>query len=110
MTLTRYSLENAQRALNNTQLRAPISGTVLAVNAEAGETVGTAPIITVADLSASQLRFWVEESDLMSVAGQPCTDRLRCAARPGLRGQGLARGSVARHGGGHVRGAGLGQH
>ncbi|MBK9094086.1 MAG: efflux RND transporter periplasmic adaptor subunit [Anaerolineae bacterium] len=72
VTLTRYSLENAQRALNNTQLRAPISGTVLAVNAEAGETVGTAPIITVADLSASQLRFWVEESDLMSVApGNP---------------------------------------
>lgn len=68
VTLARYGLENAQRALNNTQLRAPISGTVLAVNAEAGETVGTAPIITVADLTASQVRFWVEESDLMSVA------------------------------------------
>lgn len=72
VTLARYGLENAQRALNNTQLRAPIAGTVLAVNAEAGETVGAAPIITVADLSASQMRFWVEESDLMSVApGNP---------------------------------------
>lgn len=72
VTLARYSLENAQRALNNTQLRAPISGTALTVNAEVGETVGTAPVITVADLTASQVRFWVEESDLISVApGNP---------------------------------------
>ena len=72
VTLARYSLENAQRALNNTQLRAPIAGTVLAVKAEVGETVGTAPIITLADLGASQVRFWVEETDLMSVApGNP---------------------------------------
>ena len=72
VTLARYSLENAQRALNNMQLRAPVSGTVLAVGAEAGETVGAAPLITLADLTASQVRFWVEESDLMSVApGNP---------------------------------------
>jgi len=72
VTLARYNLENAQRALNNTQLRAPTAGTVLAVSAEAGETVGTAPLITLADLNASQVRFWVEETDLISVApGNP---------------------------------------
>ncbi|MEJ5198820.1 MAG: efflux RND transporter periplasmic adaptor subunit [Anaerolineae bacterium] len=72
VTLARYNLENAQRALNNTQLRAPIAGTVLSIGAEVGETVGAAPIITIADLSASQIRFWVEEGDLMSVApGNP---------------------------------------
>lgn len=68
VTLARYSLENAQRTQNNTQLRAPVAGTVLSIGAEAGETVGASPIITVADLSASQVRFWVEETDLMSVA------------------------------------------
>ncbi|MBM4459280.1 MAG: efflux RND transporter periplasmic adaptor subunit [Chloroflexi bacterium] len=72
VTLARYNLENAQRTLNNTQLRAPVAGAILSVGAEVGETVGAAPIITVADLSASQMRFWVEESDLMSVApGNP---------------------------------------
>jgi HlyD family secretion protein len=72
VALARSSLENAQRALDNTQLRAPISGTVLTVATEVGETVGAAPIITLADLAASQVRFWVEESDLMSVApGNP---------------------------------------
>lgn len=68
VTLARISLENAQRALNNTQLRAPVAGTVLAVTAAAGETVGAAPVVTLADLSAPQLRFWVEEADLLSVA------------------------------------------
>ncbi len=68
VTLARLNLDNAQRALNNTQLRAPVAGTVLVVNAEVGETVGAAPIVTLADLSAPQLRFWVEETDLISVA------------------------------------------
>ena len=72
VTLARYNLENAQRALSNTQLRAPAAGTVLTVGAEIGETVGAAPVITLADLGASQVRFWVEETDLISVApGSP---------------------------------------
>ena len=72
VTLARYNLENAQRALSNTQLRAPAAGTVLTVGAEVGETVGAAPVITLADLGASQVRFWVEETDLISVApGSP---------------------------------------
>ena len=68
LTLARYGLENAQRALNNTHLRAPIAGTVLSIGTEVGETVSAAPVVTLADLSASQVRFWVEESDLMSVS------------------------------------------
>ena len=72
VTLARYNLESAQRALSNTQLRAPAAGTVLTVGAEVGETVGAAPVITLADLGASQVRFWVEETDLISVApGSP---------------------------------------
>ncbi len=72
VTLARTNLENAQRALNNTQLRAPLAGTVLAVGAQPGETVGAAPVVTLADLKTLQVRFWVEETDLMSVApGNP---------------------------------------
>lgn len=68
VTLARYSVENAQRALNNTQLVAPAAGTVLTVGAGVGEAVGASPVITLADLSTPQMRFWVEETDLISVA------------------------------------------
>jgi HlyD family secretion protein len=72
VTLARFSLENAQRQLEETELRAPMAGTVVAVQAQIGEAVGTAPIITLADLDAPLVRFWVEETDLLSVAvGNP---------------------------------------
>jgi HlyD family secretion protein len=72
VALARYSLENAQRQLAALELRAPMAGTVIALQAQAGEAVGTAPILTLADLDAPLVRFWVEESDLLSVAtGNP---------------------------------------
>jgi len=72
VTQARLSLENAQRQLANAELRAPIAGTVLTLQAQAGESVGATPIITLADLNSQSLRFWVEEADLMSVAvGNP---------------------------------------
>lgn len=72
VTLARYNLEDAQRQLEETLLRAPMAGTVVALNADAGEAVGPAPIITLADLAEPLVRFWVEETDLLSVApGNP---------------------------------------
>jgi RND family efflux transporter MFP subunit len=62
------SLDSAQRSLEETQLTAPISGTVTAVDAQVGAEVGTAAIITLADLQAPQIQFWVEESDMASAA------------------------------------------
>ena len=60
-------LASAQDALDDTVLVAPISGTVVDVKAEAGEKVnGT--VIVLADLNAPIIKFWVEESDLNSVA------------------------------------------
>jgi HlyD family secretion protein len=72
VTLAEYGLANAQRQLEDALLRAPMAGTVVAVNAGAGEAVGTTPIVTLADLEAPLVRFWVEEADLLSVApGNP---------------------------------------
>lgn len=72
VALAHYGLENAQRQVENTLLQAPMSGTIVAVLAQAGEPVGTAPILTLADLESPLVRFWVEESDLISVApGNP---------------------------------------
>ncbi|MBL7201185.1 MAG: HlyD family efflux transporter periplasmic adaptor subunit [Anaerolineae bacterium] len=64
---TRLRLESAQQALDDTTLVAPISGTVVAVNAEPGEKVnGT--VVALADMVTPIVQFWVEESDLNSVA------------------------------------------
>ncbi len=68
VALAQLSLESAQRDLANTQLLAPQAGTVTAVKVQVGETVGTSPILTLADLDHMQVQFWVEEGDLLSVA------------------------------------------
>ena len=66
------NLESAQQELEQTTLLAPMDGTVMAVNAQIGDKVGTSAIITIADLENPQVQFWVEESDLNSVApGNP---------------------------------------
>ena len=61
-------LETAQDALEETTLIAPMDGTVLAVEAQVGEPVSATSIIALADLEEPQVLFWVEETDLMSVA------------------------------------------
>ena len=61
------NLVDAQRKLEDTVLRAPIGGTILAIEVQPGEAVGTASIIALADLETPQVLFWVEESDLLSV-------------------------------------------
>jgi HlyD family secretion protein len=63
----RNSLAVAESRLANTQLRAPFAGIVTAVDASAGESVGTTPFVTLVDLEAPLVRFWVEEADLASV-------------------------------------------
>jgi RND family efflux transporter MFP subunit len=62
------NLQSALRQVDETELVAPVSGTVTEVGAKAGESVGTSSFITLADLDQPQVQFWVEESDLMSVA------------------------------------------
>ncbi len=66
------ALESAQLTLANTTLTAPVSGTVIAIKADVGEAVSTAPIIIIAALDQPLVRFYVEETDLGKVsAGYP---------------------------------------
>jgi HlyD family secretion protein len=62
------NLESAQQDLEQTALLAPMGGTVMAVNAQSGDKVSTNAIITLADMDSPLVQFWVEESDLNSVA------------------------------------------
>ncbi len=64
----RDNLVLAQSELENTVLKAPFSGIVTALEASAGEMVGTSAIITLADLSEPLLEIYLDETDLELVA------------------------------------------
>lgn len=58
------NLESAQREAAATVLTAPADGTIMSVDAEAGERVSNTPIITLADLSRPYLEVFLDETDL----------------------------------------------
>jgi len=61
----------AQEALDNMVLVAPFSGTVVEMNVSAGE-VANGTAIVLANLDTPVVQFWVDESDMASVAvGNP---------------------------------------
>jgi len=64
----RRSLESAQVALEDTALTAPFAGTVTAVAASAGETVGTSSMVTLDDVSEPLVEFYLDETDLELIA------------------------------------------
>jgi RND family efflux transporter MFP subunit len=62
------AVQTAQTNNDNTQIISPINGTVTAVDNTVGDTVGTATVITVADLSKRLLTVYIDESDLSKLA------------------------------------------
>ncbi len=61
--------EQALANLKEAELYAPFDGVVMDVAAAVGDQVGTSTsILTLADMQEPLLRFWVEESDMSSVA------------------------------------------
>jgi RND family efflux transporter MFP subunit len=62
------NLAAAQENLANASLTAPFDGVVAVVQAQPGETVSTAPVITLADLEHSLIELCLDETDLDKVA------------------------------------------
>jgi HlyD family secretion protein len=62
------TLASAQTQLEGTVLKAPFAGIVTAVEAQAGETVGTDSIITLADLDHPLIELYLDETDLDKIA------------------------------------------
>ncbi|HEX2697847.1 MAG TPA: efflux RND transporter periplasmic adaptor subunit [Anaerolineales bacterium] len=56
-------LKSAEAELSATQIYAPLSGTVMSVDAQLGDTVSSSVIMVVADLSKLYLKTYVDESD-----------------------------------------------
>jgi len=63
VTSAQAALADAKATQLVVDLLAPIDGTVLKVNATVGEDVGTASIITVADLAKPMLQVYLDETD-----------------------------------------------
>ena len=66
--LARQSLETARTKLDNTMLHAPFGGTVTEVKAQAGESVGTSAILTLADLNDPIIRIHIDETDMDKIS------------------------------------------
>ncbi len=63
------NLEESQADLEAATLVAPFTGTVISVGATAGDTVSSGKVVVaLANLEEPQVLFWVEETDLASVA------------------------------------------
>jgi multidrug efflux pump subunit AcrA (membrane-fusion protein) len=62
------TLASAQAQLEDTVLKAPFAGIVTAVEAQAGENVGSEAIITLADLDHPLIELYLDETDLDKIA------------------------------------------
>jgi HlyD family secretion protein len=79
LNIARTELAAAQAAIDKMTIRAPISGTVLQVNAKPGELAspsGTQPMIVLGDVSALRIRAELDERDFGEIKiGQPVLAR-----------------------------------
>lgn len=62
------SLENAQSRLEDYQIKAPISGTVVTKTAKAGDNVNGGTLCTIYDLSYLEMTMSIDELDISDVA------------------------------------------
>ena len=61
-------LEQARLLVESTRLTAPFDGKTTTLNAVAGQTVGTTPIMTISTTEKLLVRFYLDETDLDKVA------------------------------------------
>jgi RND family efflux transporter MFP subunit len=60
--------DKAFATLKGTTIYAPFDGTILSIEGEVGDEVGTGSFITIADLVHPEVEFWVDETDLDKVS------------------------------------------
>lgn len=60
---TEQDLQDAQAILDGTKMIAPISGTILTVTTSVGDSVDTAAVISMADLTQLELDFFLDATD-----------------------------------------------
>jgi HlyD family secretion protein len=83
VTQAKNRLDQAERALDGTVITAPIAGTVLAVNGQAGDTASaSSAFVTIGDLDDVQLQATFSQNDMTNVrVGQNA--KITLTAEPG---------------------------
>jgi HlyD family secretion protein len=83
VTQAKNKLDQAERALDGTVITAPIAGTVLAVNGQAGDTASaSSTFVTIGDLNDVQLQATFSQNDMANVrVGQVA--KITLTAEPG---------------------------
>lgn len=80
-------LQMATQRVADAVLTAPFAGSVAGVDARVGETVGTAPVVSVVDLSAYEVNVTVDEVDVAQISvGQPVEVLVDALGAPALKG------------------------
>lgn len=59
----KLNVQTAQDNLDATQLYAPISGTVMAISNQVGESVASGTFMTIADLSQADIQIYMDQND-----------------------------------------------
>jgi HlyD family secretion protein len=67
LNAAKLALQTAQQNLDATKLYSPISGTVIAINNVVGDTVGSATVISIADLSQGKLNIYMDALDFSNI-------------------------------------------
>jgi RND family efflux transporter MFP subunit len=64
VSAAQIAYDNAFATLEGTTIYAPFDGTILSIEGEVGDKVGTNAFITIADLVHPEVEFWIDETDL----------------------------------------------
>jgi RND family efflux transporter MFP subunit len=67
LNAARLALQTAQTNYDNSTLKAPFAGTIMSINAVVGDSVQAGSIITLADLTKSDLTIYMDETDWQNV-------------------------------------------
>jgi len=67
LNAAKLAFQTAQTNLDRATLKAPFTGTIMSVNASVGDSVSAGTIITLADLTKSNLTIYMDETDWQNV-------------------------------------------
>ena len=67
LNAAKLAVQTAQNNLDATKLYTPISGTVMAIANQVGDSVGSATVITIADLTQAELQIYMDQLDFNNI-------------------------------------------
>jgi HlyD family secretion protein len=67
LNTAKLAIQTAQQNMDATKLYSPISGTVMSISNAVGDSVSSATIMTIADLSQAELQIYMDQNDWSNI-------------------------------------------